>query len=549
MAVSPIPTSAMKTSPLPIVPRPVPVAKLKPAAETGSKIDQKIAELRQKRAELVHGGGKQRIDKQHAMNKLTARERVEKLVDQDSFQEIGIFAKHRATLFGMAEKETPADGVVTGCATVDGRLVHLASQDFTVCGGTAGEMHCHKITEMMQLSLKTGSPFIFINDSGGARVQEGIDSLSGYGSVFYNNVLLSGSVPQIAMICGPCAGGAAYSPALTDFIIQTKRGQMFITGPQVIKQVTGEVVTSDDLGGPGAQMNRSGVVHLIADDDEGAVALCRRLLSFLPSNNMEDPPRLHYRLAPEVDPELNNVVPVEPKIAYDVREVITRVLDYKDFFEIQPGFAANAVIGFGRVLGRTVGIVANQPCVLAGVLDINASDKVARFVRFCNAFNIPLITFVDAPGFLPGVEQEYGGIIRHGAKMLFAYSAATVPKITVMLRKAYGGAYIAMCCKDLGADRVVAWPTAEIAVMGAEGAAEIVFRHEIDEAEDKVGRRKELIESYRETFANPYISAGRRLVDDIIEPAETRKYVARALDALHTKRDHRPPKKHGLIPL
>jgi methylmalonyl-CoA carboxyltransferase large subunit len=483
------------------------------------------------------------------MGKLTARERVEELVDRGSFQEIGIFAKHRATLFGMAEKDTPADGVVTGCATVDGRPVHLASQDFTVCGGTAGETHCAKITEMMQLSLKTGSPFIFINDSGGARVQEGIDSLSGYGGVFYNNVLLSGSVPQISMICGPCAGGAAYSPALTDFIIQTKRAQMFITGPQVIKQVTGEVVSSDDLGGPAAQMNRSGVVHLIAEDDNGAAALCRRLLGFLPSNNLEDPPRLRYQLAPEADPDMNYVVPTEAKVAYDVRAVITRVLDYKDFFEIQPGFAANVVIGFGRVLGRPVGIVANQPCVLAGVLDINASDKVARFVRFCNAFNLPLLTFVDAPGFLPGVEQEYGGIIRHGAKMLFAYSAATVPKITVMLRKAYGGAYIAMCCKDLGADRVVAWPTAEIAVMGAEGAAEIVFRHEIDAAEDKAQRRQELIELYRKTFANPYISAGRRLVDDIIEPAETRKYVALALEALHTKREYRPPKKHGLIPL
>ena len=512
-------------------------------------MEGKIAELRVKRTTVTGGGGKKRIDKHHASGKLTARERVDQLVDRESFQEIGAFAKHRSTYFGMAEKDLPADGVVTGCASNDGRLVHLASQDFTVVGGAAGEAHCAKITEMMQLSLKTGSPFIFINDSGGARVQEGIDSLAGYASVFFNNTLLSGTVPQISIICGPCAGGAAYSPALTDFIIQTKRGRMFITGPSVIKQVTGEVVTSEELGGPAAQMNRSGVVHLIADEDAGALSLCRRLLSFLPSNNLEEAPKLPHNVAPESDPDLNQLVPVDPKIPYDVRSVISRTLDYQDFFEIQPGFAANVVIGFGRIQGRSVGIVANQPRVLAGVLDIDASDKVARFVRFCNAFNTPLITFVDTPGFLPGIEQEYGGIIRHGAKMLFAYSAATVPKITVVLRKAYGGAYIAMCSKKLGADRVVAWPTAEIAVMGAEGAAEIVFRHEIDEAEDKAFRRKELIERYRNTFANPYVSAGRRLVDDIIEPAETPKYLARALGAVISKREFRPPKKHGLIPL
>jgi methylmalonyl-CoA carboxyltransferase large subunit len=348
---------------------------------------------------------------------------------------------------------------------------------------------------------------------------------------------------------GPCAGGAAYSPALTDIIIQTKRAQLFITGPQVIKQVTGEVVTPEDLGGPATQMNRSGVVHLIAEDDAGALALCRRVLSFLPSNNLEDPPRLPYNLPIDDDPELNEIVPAEPKVAYDVRKVLKRLLDYQDFFEIQPGFAAHVVIGFGRIQGRPVGIVANQPWVMAGVLDINSSDKVAWFVRFCNVFNIPLLTFVDTPGFLPGVDQEHGGIIRHGAKILFAYSAATVPKITVVLRKAYGGAYIAMCCKNLGADRVIAWPTAEIAVMGAEGAVEIVFRHEIDAAEDKTGRRTELIEDYRSTFANPYVAASRQLVDDIIEPAETRMYLARALDALHTKREFRPSKKHGLIPL
>jgi methylmalonyl-CoA carboxyltransferase 12S subunit len=516
---------------------------------THKTMEEKISDLRAKRTELEAGGGKERVAKQLAAGKLTARERVEKLVDEGSFQEIGIFAQHRSTYFNMAEKEFPAEGVVTGCALIDGRLVHLASQDFTVAGGAAGEVHCDKISEMMQLSLKTGTPFIFINDSGGARVQEGIDSLAAYGRVFYNNVMLSGTVPQISLICGPCAGGAAYSPALTDFIIQTRRAQMFITGPQVIKQVTGEVVTAEELGGPDAQMNNSGVSHLVAEDDEEALYLCRRLLSFMPSNNLEDPPHLSSNLPLDADPELNEAVPVDSKVAYDVRNVIVSVLDHQDFMEIQPGFAANIVIGFGRLQGRSVGIIANQPAVLAGALDINASDKASRFIRFCNAFNIPLVTFVDVPGFLPGVEQEYGGIIRHGAKMLFAYSAATVPKLTVVLRKAYGGAYLAMCGKDLGADRVVAWPTAEIAVMGAEGAAEIVFRREIEASEDKAARRKELIDLYRETFANPYVAGGRRLVDDIIEPAETRKYLAQALEALHTKRELRPPKKHGLIPL
>src|ERR1017187_5499288 len=512
-------------------------------------MDDKISDLQAKRAELELGGGKERIDKQHASGKLAARERVAKLVDQGSFQEIGLFARHRATYFGMANKELPADGVVTGCATIDGRLMHLASQDFTVLGGAAGETHSNKVADMLNLSLKTGSPFVFINDSGGARVQEGIDSLAGYGRVFYNNVMLSGTVPQISLICGPCAGGAAYSPALTDFVIQTRQAQMFITGPQVIKQVTGEVVSAEELGGAQSQMNNAGVVHLVARDDEEAIQLCRRLLSFLPSNNLEDPPRAAFNAKVKSDPDMNSVVPVDPKVAYDVRGVVTRILDYEDFLEIQPGFAPNIVIGFGRLQGRPVGVVANQPCHLAGALDIDASDKSARFVRFCNAFNIPLLTFVDVPGFLPGVEQERGGIIRHGAKLLFAYSAATVPKITVVLRKAYGGAYIAMCCKDLGADRVVAWPTAEIAVMGAEGAAEIVFRREIDAAEDKAGRRQELVDEYRETFSNPYVAAGRRLVDDIIDPAETRKALAEALESLHTKRELRPAKKHGLIPL
>jgi methylmalonyl-CoA carboxyltransferase large subunit len=509
---------------------------------------EKIASLGAKRKKLILGGGQERIAKQHASGKLTARERVASLVDPKSFQEIGIFAQHRSTYFGMDGKEMPADGVVTGCGKIDGRLVHLASQDFTVGGGSAGEAHNDKVVDMMRLSLKTGSPFVFMNDSGGARVQEGIDSLAGYGRVFYHNVLLSGVVPQISLICGPCAGGAVYSPALTDFVIQTAQARMFITGPKVIKQVTGEVVSDEELGGPHAQMS-SGVVHLIAEDDEEAAQICRRLLSFMPSNNLEDAPRLEYNLPIDSDAEIGGIVPVDNKAVYDVRDVIKRVLDYEDFLEIQPEFAANIVIGFGRLQGRSVGVIASQPNHLAGVLDINASDKSARFVRFCNAFNIPLITFVDVPGFLPGVEQERGGIIRHGAKLLFAYSAATVPKITVVLRKAYGGAYIAMCCKDLGADRVLAWPTAEIAVMGAEGAAEIVFRREIDSAADKAGKRKELVDEYRETFSNPYVAAGRRLVDDIIDPAETRKALVEALEALHTKRELRPGKKHGLIPL
>jgi len=512
-------------------------------------MNDKIAELEARRTQLELGGGKERIERQHASGKLTARERIDRLVDRGSFEEIGLFCRHRASYFGMADKDLPADGVVTGCAAIEGRLVHLASQDFTVAGGAAGETHCNKVADMMAMSLKTGSPFVFINDSGGARVQEGIDSLAGYARVFYHNVMLSGTVPQISLICGPCAGGAAYSPALTDFVIQTEQARMFITGPQVIKQVTGEDVSSEELGGAQAQMHYSGVVHLIARNDEEAIGLCRRLLSFLPSNNLEDPPRLPFSGRLRADAEMNGLVPSDPKVAYDVRAVIARVVDNEDFLEIQPGFAANIFIGFGRVQGRTVGIVANQPCVQAGALDIDASDKSARFVRFCNAFNIPLVTFVDVPGFLPGVEQERGGIIRHGAKLLFAYSAATVPKITVVLRKAYGGAYIAMCSKGLGADRVAAWPTAEIAVMGAEGAAEIVFRKEIDAAEDQAARRQELVDDYRDTFSNPYVAAGRRLVDDILAPAETRRYLARALESLHGKRELRPQKKHGLIPL
>ncbi|MGO9893791.1 MAG: acyl-CoA carboxylase subunit beta [Bryobacteraceae bacterium] len=517
-------------------------------AATGS-MQEKVEQLKKRRDLVMLGGGADKLEKQRRQGKLTARERVEALVDAGSFDESGLFAEHRSTLFGMEGKSLPADGVVTGAATVGGRLIHLASQDFTVAGGSAGEVHSIKVAEIMEQALKTGSPFVFINDSGGARVQEGIDSLSGYGKVFYTNVMLSGAVPQVSLICGPCAGGAAYSPALTDFVIQTRHAQMFITGPQVIKQVTGETVTAEQLGGPEAHMVRSGVIHFVAEDDRHAVLLCQKLLSFLPNNNLEDPPQVEGDPNVDSNPALEDIVPIDGKKGYDVRQVILAVVDFGDFLEVQSGYAPNIVVGFARVNGRSVGVIANQPAANAGVLDINASDKAARFIRFCNAFNVPLLTFADVPGFMPGVEQEYGGIIRHGAKMLFAYSAATVPKITVILRKCYGGAYLAMCSKDLGADRVFAWPTAEVAVMGAEGAAEIVFRKEIQEATNKAEKRKELIARYRDAFSNPYVAAGRRLVDAVIEPALTRRHIAQALEYLHTKRELRPAKKHGLIPL
>jgi len=510
---------------------------------------EKIAELNQRKAELRQGGGDERIAKQHKAGKLTARERIDGLVDPDSFQELYLFAQHRCNFFGMEDKDLPADGVVTGAGAVDGRLIHLASQDFTVAGGAAGEIHCEKIVEMMKASLKTGTPFVYINDSGGARVQEGIDSLHGYGRVFYHNTLLSGVVPQISLICGPCAGGAAYSPALTDFIIQTRQAQMFITGPGVIKQVTGEDVTAEQLGGPEAQMGYSGVVHFVADDDPHAIQICKKLLSFLPGNNMEEPPAHDHGDAVEIDQDLSDIVPADNKQAYDMHKVIERSVDRGDYLEVQADYARNIIICFARIMGRTVGIIANQPSVKAGCLDIDSSDKASRFIRFCNAFNIPLVTLADVPGFMPGVEQEYGGIIRHGAKMLFVYSAATVPKVSIIIRKAYGGAYLAMCGKALGADRVAAWPTSEIAVMGAEGAASVVFRREIEAAEDKNAKRAELIEDYRRTFSTPYMAGARRLVDNIIDPAETRRYLAVALEQLASKRETRPNKKHGLIPL
>nr|VFJ90090.1 MAG: methylmalonyl-CoA carboxyltransferase 12S subunit [Candidatus Kentron sp. LFY]VFJ99422.1 MAG: methylmalonyl-CoA carboxyltransferase 12S subunit [Candidatus Kentron sp. LFY] len=509
----------------------------------------RIKELREKHRALHEMGGANKVAKQHAAGKLTARERIADLVDPGSFHELMAYAEHRATLFGMDGRHFPAEAVITGSGTIDGRGVHIASHDFTVAGGSAGEVHCDKIVEMMKAAMKTGTPMIVINDSAGARVQEGIDALAAYGRIFYHNTLASGVIPQIALICGPCAGGAVYSPALTDFIIQTKAARMFITGPEVIKQVTGEDITQEALGGPDAHMRKSGVIHFVADDDHDALRICKRLLSFLPSNNIEAGHREPFDEVVELDEVLNTILPEDSKKPYDIRDVIKRVVDHADFMEVQERFAENIVIGFARIMGRTVGIIANQPKFMAGCVDINSSDKAARFIRFCNAFNIPVVTFVDVPGFLPGVHQEYGGIIRHGAKMLFAYSQCTVPKITVIIRKAYGGSYLAMCGKDLGADRVAAWPSAEVAVMGAEGAASIVFRKEIEEAEDSEGRRKELIEHYRAQFATPYVAAARRLVDDVIEPAETRLFLAQSLEALISKRETRPAKKHGNIPL
>ena len=519
------------------------------AKKKALSMEEQVEIVHQRRLKDRAGGGEARLQKQRDSGKMTARERLDGLLDEGTFQEIGLFRRNRTITFGMDVADMPADGVVTGTGAVLGRPIHVASQDFTVVGGSAGEMHSIKVAEMMESALKCGTPCVFINDSGGARVQEGIDSLSGYGKVFYSNVKLSGSVPQISIVAGPCAGGAAYSPALTDFIIQTRKAQMFITGPGVIKQVTGENVTADGLGGADAHMAISGVNHFVADNDEQALLIAKKLLSFLPQNNTEDAPIHDPDPYVEPDQQMLSIVPVEGTRGYDVRAVIARLVDHSDFLEVQAGYAQNIVVGFARINGRSIGVVANQPAAMAGVLDINASDKASRFIRFCNAFNIPLVTLVDVPGFLPGVAQEHGGIIRHGAKMLYAYSAATVPKITVVLRKAYGGAYLAMCSKDLGADQVFAWPTAEIAVMGAEGAASVVFKREIDAAEDPAARRAELVQEYRETFSTPFVAASRGLVDDIINPEDTRRKVAMALEILVNKRELRPAKKHGLGPV
>ena len=514
--------------------------------------ESKIDKLRKMRDKLVQGGGEKRIAKQHELGKLTARERLALLYDEDSFRESLLFMKNRCTDFGMDKKEFPGEGVVTGIGFVDGRPVYAGSQDFTVAGGSVGDVTGRKIQEAMDAALKTGDPFVMINDSGGARIQEGVDSLSSYGGIFYRNVLLSGVVPQISIIAGPCAGGAAYSPALTDFIIQVRHeGQLYITGPVVIKQVTGEEISAEQLGGVESHAHYSGVVHFIAEDDEDAINITKRLLSFLPSNNTEDPPfipELHDEVL-EPDESMNDIVPDDPSEPYDMHEIISRFVDQGDFMEIQEHFAPNIIVGFGRLTGYTIGIIANQPMHKAGVLDIDSSDKASRFIRFCNAFNIPIVTFVDVPGFMPGVKQEYGGIIRHGAKMLFAYAAATVPKLTVVVRKAYGGAFLAMCAKSMGADTLVAWPTAEIAVMGAEGAVNVLYHKEIQGAKDPKAERSKRLDEYKEMFANPYFAAGHGMVDEILEPADTRSYMASCLEVLKAKRELRPQKKHGLIPL
>jgi methylmalonyl-CoA carboxyltransferase large subunit len=514
-------------------------------------VKQKLDQLRAKDAKVSLGGGADKIEAQHKLGKMTARERLSGLYDNAFYEEMFKFAHHDATSFGLAGKELPGDGVVTGLGAVGGRLVYSSSQDFTVMGGSVGEIHAWKVCQVMDMALKAGAPYIAFNDSGGARIQEGVDSLRGYGRIFYHNTLLSGVVPQISIVAGPCAGGAAYSPALTDFIVMVKDiGKMFIAGPEVIKEATGEVITAEELGGALVQATQSGNVHFIAQNDADAIRITQTLLSYLPANNMEDPPSQSTgELTFVEDEELNRLIPDDPRDPYDMVMVLERIFDPGTIFQVQNHYAMNIIVAFARLNGRVVGVVANQPAQKFGAIDIDASDKASRFIRFCNAFNIPLISFVDVPGFLPGVEQEFGGIIRHGAKMLFSFSAATVPKISVIVRKAYGGAYLAMCAKSLGADRVAAWPTAEIAVMGAEGAVSVLFRSEIKSAKDPRAARRQLIEQYREEFSTPYVAAARGMVDAIIEPKKTRGYLSIALESLRNKRDLRPQKKHGLIPL
>lgn len=505
-------------------------------------------ELEERRNRIHGGGGAKAVEKQLAKGKNTARQRIDLLLDRGSFVELNTFVKHRCTDLGMEAKETPGEGVVTGYGTIFGRLVYVFAQDFTVMGGSLGEMHARKICNCMDLAAKTGAPVIGLNDSGGARIQEGIDALHGYGEIFHRNTIYSGVLPQISAILGPCAGGAVYSPAITDFIFMTQEtSQMFITGPQVIKAVTGETISAEALGGGVTHNTTSGVAHFIAQDEADCLNQVRRLVSYLPSNNMERAPEVECILPQEID--LTQLVPANPNIGFDIRDLIASVFDGDSFLEVQAMFAQNAVVGFGRLQGKTVGIVANQSQHLAGCLDINASDKIARFIRFCDSFNIPVITFVDVPGYLPGVQQEHNGIIRHGAKILFAYSEASVPKITVILRKAYGGAYVALGSKSQGTDIVLAWPTAEIAVMGPEGAVNIIFRKDLVDASDANSRRQELVKEYRNNFANPYVAAGRGLVDEVIEPGDTRTHLINALSILAGKREKKPAKKHGNIPL
>ncbi|QOR65393.1 methylmalonyl-CoA carboxyltransferase [Cytobacillus suaedae] len=513
-------------------------------------IYEKINELYDRRREVELGGGDERIEKQHEKGKLTARERIELLVDEGTFVELNPFIEHRSRDFGLEGKKGPGDGVVTGYGKVNGRPIYLFSQDFTVFGGALGEMHAKKIANVMDLAAKNGAPFVGLNDSGGARIQEGVVSLDGYGHIFYRNAIYSGVIPQISVIMGPCAGGAVYSPAITDFVFMVeKTSQMFITGPKVIETVTGEKISSEDLGGAKVHNTISGNAHFSGQTEEEVIAEVRKLLSYLPQNNEEKPPRIDTDGDDDYRPDLTDAIPFDALRPYDVRKVIEQVVDEKSFMEIHKDFAKNIVVGMARIKGEVVGLVCNQPKVLAGGLDIDSSDKAARFIRFCDSFNIPIITFEDVTGFFPGVKQEHGGIIRHGAKILYAYSEAIVPKLTVILRKAYGGAYVALNSKSIGADLVFAWPNAEIAVMGPQGAANIIFAREIAESSDPEATRAQKIEEYREKFANPYVAASQGMVDDVIDPRETRIKIVQALEMLRNKKEDRPKKKHGNIPL
>lgn len=510
----------------------------------------KIELLKEKRGTLLAGGGADKIKKRHDKGQMTARERLDALFEPNTFQETGAYIEHQTRSFGMDKKKLPGDGVICGTGMVGNRVVASFSQDFTVAAGTLGKMHARKICEVMDIAEKTGSPVVAFQDSGGARIQEGVEALAGYGDVFNRNVRLSGVVPQIAVIAGPCAGGAAYSPALMDMIVMTrKNAHMFITGPEIIKAVTGKECSMDSIGGADMHASVSGNVHFIADDDMHAVYIVRKLLSFLPANNSEDPPNHPTDIVMEQDTGIESLIPADPSMAMDVVKIIHRLVDNADFLEVHASFARNLVVGFGRIFGNVVGIIANQPNFKAGVLDIDSSDKGARFIRFCNAFNIPVVTLVDVPGFMPGIDQERGGIIRHGAKMLFAYGSATVPKITIVMRKAYGGAYLAMCGQAMGADAVYAWPSAEIAVMGAEGAVNLLYRSALEKAENRKEKAAALAAEYRAEFASPYYSAALGFITDVILPEETRWTVALTLRKLIAKRELRPAKKHGNIPL
>ena len=514
-------------------------------------IQTRMVTLEQMRQEAQKGGGQDRIDAQHGRGKLTARERMALLMDEGSFVEMDTFVTHRATDFGLADRKFLGDAVVTGYGRVDGRQVFAFAQDFTVFGGSLSEAVSQKICKVMDLAAKTGCPLVGLNDSGGARIQEGVTSLAAYGDIFLRNTLFSGVIPQISVIVGPAAGGAVYSPAITDFVFMVSgTGQMYITGPDVIKAVTGEEVTHEELGGAAAHATRSGVAQFVYETEEECIAEVRRLLGFLPGNNLDDGPLVVTGDgAGQADPDLASLVPDDANRPYDVRDIIYRVVDDEEFMEVHQSFAPNIVVGFGRMDSRTVGIVGNQPQHLAGVLDIDASNKAARFVRFCDCFNIPLVTLVDVPGFMPGVDQEYGGIIRHGAKLIYAYAEATVPKVCVIMRKAYGGAYIVMSSKHLRSDVNLVWPSAEIAVMGAEGAVNIIYRGEISGSGDPDQTRKEFVADYQEKFTNPFVAANRGFVDDVIDPAETRPRLIRALEMLQNKQDTLPAKKHGNIPL